>query len=62
VQRDSLINRPQLMKAFSPKRTDPQTEINLGERSNGYTHGWMILTTKHTTREFEVLCDSVSLW
>jgi hypothetical protein len=50
------------MKAISPKRTNPQTEINLGERSNGYGHGWMILTTKHTTREFEVLCDSASLW
>jgi hypothetical protein len=31
VQSNCLINRPQLMKPISPKRTNPQTEINLGE-------------------------------
>jgi len=46
VPSNRLINRPQLMKPIPPKRTDPQTEINLGERSNGYRHGGMILTKK----------------
>jgi hypothetical protein len=37
------------MKAISPKRTNPQPEIDLGERSNSYNHGGMILTTNTRT-------------
>ncbi len=44
VQRDGLVHRAQLVKAISPKRTNPQAEIDLGERSNGHRHGRMILT------------------
>src|SRR5271154_948912 len=38
MQRNRLIHSPQLMKAIPPKRTNPQPEINLGERSNSDRH------------------------
>ena len=39
VQRDRLIDRAQLVEAVRTRRSDPQSEVNLGERAQGDGHG-----------------------
>jgi hypothetical protein len=47
MQRNRLINRPQLVKSICPQPTDTQAQVDLRKRWNGYWHGRIDLITNH---------------
>jgi hypothetical protein len=43
MQGNGLIDRPQIMKAVWPLRTNAESKVDFGERSNRDGHGMLIL-------------------
>ena len=52
MQRNRLINRPQLVKSICPQRTDAQAQVDFRKRWNGHWHERIDLITNRVARTF----------